>query len=182
VCKHDGSWHFYVNYRALNERTIKDKFPIPVVEELLDELCGASCFTKLDLQSDYHQAHMHPTDVGKTSFCTRQGLFEFLVMPFILTNAPVTFQALVNEVLQHFLHQFVLMFFNDILLFSPSWLEHLHHVRLVFDKLQEQKLILKWSKCYFSACLVSYLGHIILAEGVAMDDAKVQVGWLGLCQ
>jgi hypothetical protein len=165
VKKVDDSWRFCVDYRALNVKTVKDKFPIPVVEELLDELRGAS-FTKLDL---------HPNDVEMTASRTHQGLFEFLVMPFGLTNVPTTFQALMNDVLRPFLRRFVLVFFDNILIYSSSWSEHLRHVRLVFEQLQAHKLYLKKSKCFFGARSVAYLGHVISADGVVMDGEKVHV-------
>ena len=146
IRKPDGTWRFCVDYRALNDATIKDKFPILVVEELLDELRGAKFFTKLDMRSGYHQVLMFVDDVEKTAFRTHQGLFKFLIMSFGLTNAPAMFQALMNDILLPYLRRFVLIFFNDILIYSSSWTDHLRHMRTVFRTLQDHQLFRKRSK------------------------------------
>jgi hypothetical protein len=173
VKKEDSSLRFCVDYHARSTCTVKDKFLITVVEELLDELRGASFFTKLDLRSGYHQVLVHPADIDKTAFRTHESLFEFLVMLFGLTNTPATFQALMNALLRPFLQCFVLVFFDDILIYSTSWAKHLTHLRLVLAMLQEHQLFVKRSKCAFGERNVAYLGHVISAGGVAMDRQKV---------
>jgi hypothetical protein len=173
VKKANISWHFCVDYRALNEKTIKYKFPIPVVDELLDELHNAKFFTRMDLRIGYHQVWMHPDDIEKTAFYTHQGHFEFTVMLFVLTNAPAMFQALMNEILAPYIRKFVLVFFDDILIYGSTWAKHLQHVKMVFELLCWHHLFLKQSKFAFGSCSVCYLRHIISADGVAMDPDRI---------
>ncbi|XP_020200029.1 uncharacterized protein [Aegilops tauschii subsp. strangulata] len=175
VRKSDSTLRFCIDYRALKALTLKNKFPIPVVDELLHELHGARFFTKLDLRSGYHHVRMHPDHIAKTAFRTHHGHFEFLVMPFGLSNAPATFQALVNDVLHPYLCRFVLVFFDDIPIYSASWAKHLQHVAIVFNELRAHHLHLKRSMCSFGTPSVAYLGHVISAERVAMDADKVAV-------
>jgi hypothetical protein len=154
-----------------------------VVDELLEELHGAQYFSKLDLRSGYHQVLMRPEDVHKTAFHTHDRLYEFLVKAFGLCNSPTTFQALMNDVLRPFLRRFVLVFFDDILIYSKTWADYLRHLRAVLDELCCHHLFVKRTKCEFAAPSVAYLGHMISAAGVAMDPAKVQaiIDWPAPC-
>jgi hypothetical protein len=174
VKKHNSSWRFCVDYRTLNLKIGRDMFPIPVVDELLDKQSGTKFFTKLDLQSGYHQVRMAEVDIEKTAFRTHHEHFEFLVMPFGLTNASSTFQSLMNDVLQEFIRSFVLVFFDDILIYSRSWSENLQHVHAVLLWMHDNQLAVKRSKCSFDATAVAYLGHVIAAQGVTMDAKKVE--------
>ena len=172
VQKKDGSWRFCVDYRKLNDLTIKNRFPLPIIEEILDELFGSQFFSKLDMTSGYHQIRMLPADEYKTAFKTHHGHFQFRVMPFGLTNAPATFQCIMNEVLQPFLRKFVLVFLDDILVYSATLEDHLAHLRAVLAQLRQHQFYLKASKCSFGQSHIEYLGHVISHKGVATDASK----------
>ncbi|GKD27048.1 retrotransposon-related protein [Tanacetum coccineum] len=167
VKKKDGIYRFYVDYRALNEVKVKDKFPIPTADEMFDELGGAVIFTKLDLRAGYHQIRVHERDIYKTAFCTHNRHYEFLDMPFRLTNALSTFQAIMNRLFSPYLHKFVIVFFDDILVYSALLTDHVEHLECVFSCLQEHQFFVKRSKYAFRASTLEYLGHIISGLGEA---------------
>jgi hypothetical protein len=147
-----------VDYRALNEVTIKNKYPLPRIDDLFDQLKGATVFSKIDLRSGYHQLRIREEDIPKTAFTTRYGLYEFTVMSFGLTNAPAFFMNLMNKVFMEYLDKFVVVFIDDILVYSQSEEDHQQHLCLVLGKLQEHQLYAKLSKCEFWLSEVKFLG------------------------
>jgi hypothetical protein len=174
VKKKDGSMRMCVDYRALNKVTIKNKYPLPRVDELFDRLKGAKYFSKIDLVSGYHQVRIHSDDVEKTAFRTRYGHYEFLVLPFGLTNAPATFMNLMQIIFQNHLDDFVIVFIDDILIFSKTESEHIKHIEKVLTLLRENRLYAKKSKCEFMKQKVSFLGHEISSDGISMESSKVK--------
>nr|GFC71268.1 putative reverse transcriptase domain-containing protein [Tanacetum cinerariifolium] len=159
--------------RELNKITIRNHYPLPRIDNLFDQLQGAMHFSKIDLRSGYHQLRVKEKDVSKTAFRTRYGHYEFLVMPFGLTNAPAVFMDLMNRIFHEFLDKFVIVFIYDILVFLKSKEEHEDHLRTVLQTLRQKKLYAKFSKYEFWLSSVAFLGHIVLAERITMDPAKV---------
>ncbi|KAD4180417.1 hypothetical protein E3N88_29008 [Mikania micrantha] len=174
VKKKDGSMRLCIDYRELKKITIRNRYRLPRIDDLFDQLQGAKCFSKIDLRSRYHQLKIKDSDVSKSAFRTRYGHYEFLVMPFGLTNAPAVFMDLMNRVFCKFLDKFVIVFIDDILIYSKSKEEHEGHLRIVLETLRRKKLYAKFSKFDFWLSQVAFLGHIVSAEGIMMDPAKIE--------
>jgi hypothetical protein len=179
VKKKDGSLRLCVDYRPLNAVTIKNKYPLPHIDVLFDQLAGAKVFSKIDLRSGYHQIKSRPCDIPKTAFSTSYVLYECLVMSFGLTNAPAYFMYLMNSVFMTEQDKFVVVFIDDILVYSKNEEEHAEHLRIVLQHLRDHKLYAKFSKCEFWLDSVKFLVHTISNEGISVDPSKVQevMGW-----
>jgi len=174
VKKKDGSSRLCVDYRQLNKMTIKNMYPLPRIDDLMDQLHGSSVFLKIDLRSGYHQILVKADDVQKTAFRSRYGHYEYVVMPFGVTNAPAVFMDYMNRIFRPFLDKFVVVFIDDILIYSRTLEEHAEHLRLVLGVLREKQLYAKLSKCEFWMDEVQFLGHVISAQGIAVDPTKVE--------
>ena len=170
----DGSMRLCIDYMELNKLTIKNKYPLPRIDDLFDQLKDVVYFSKIDLRTGYHQLKIKPEDIPKTTFRTRYGHYEFLVMSFGLTNAPVVFMDLMNRVFKKYLDKCVIVFIDDILIYSKTKEEHAEHLIIVLEILRKEKLYAKWSKCEFWLELVQFLGHVIGKEGIMVDLAKIE--------
>ena len=174
VKKKDDTWRLSIDYRQLNKVTIRNKYPLPRIDNLFDQLQGAKVFSKGDLRSGYHQLRIRESDIPKTAFKTRYGHYEFLVTSFGLTNAPAAFMDLMNRVFRPYLDRFVIVFIDNILGYSRSELEHERHLGLVLQTLRQYQLYAKFSKCEFWLSRVGFLGHMVSADGIYMDPQKVE--------
>ncbi|GJT49897.1 putative reverse transcriptase domain-containing protein [Tanacetum coccineum] len=174
VKKKDGSFRMCIDYRELNKLTIKNRYPLPRIDDLFDQLQGSSVYSKIDLRSGYHQLRVREEDIPKTAFRTRYGHYEFQVMPFGLTNAPAVFMDLMNRVCKPYLDKFVIVFIDDILIYSRNEEEHANHLRIILELLRKEKLYAKFSKCDFWIHIVQFLGHLIDSQGLHVDPAKIE--------
>ena len=172
--KKDKTLRLCIDYRQLNRVTIKNRYPLPRIDDLFDQLRGARVYSKINLHTGYHQLRVRDTDIPKTAFRTHYGHYEFTVMPFGLTNVPAAFMDLMHMVFQPYLDQFVVVFVDDILIYSQSKWEHEYHLRIVLQLLREHQLYAKFSKCEFWLTEVRFLGHVVSASGVSIDPEKVE--------
>ncbi|KAK8949163.1 hypothetical protein KSP39_PZI006059 [Platanthera zijinensis] len=173
VKKKDGSMRLCIDYRELNKVTIKNRYPLPRIDDLFDQLRGSAVFSKIDLRSGYHQLRIRESDIPRTAFRSRHGHFEFLVMSFGLTNAPSAFMDMMNRVFKDFLDKFVVVFIDDVLIYSRNAAEHDQHLRLVLSALRDHQLYAKLSKCEFWLPQVSFLGHVVNKDGISVDPEKI---------
>ncbi|GJR66258.1 putative reverse transcriptase domain-containing protein [Tanacetum coccineum] len=174
VKKKDGSFRMCIDYQELNKLTVKNRYPLPRIDDLFDQLQGSSVYSKIDLRSGYHQLRVREEDIPKTAFRTRYGHYEFQVMPFGLTNAPAVFMDLMNRVCKPYLDKFVIVFIDDILIYSKSKQEHEEHLKIILELLKKEELYAKFSKCEFWIPKVQFLGHVIDSEGIHVDPAKIE--------
>ncbi|GJR83007.1 putative reverse transcriptase domain-containing protein [Tanacetum coccineum] len=174
VKKKDGSFRMCIDYRELNKLTVKNRYPLPRIDDLFDQLQGSSVYSKIDLRSGYHQLRVRDEDIPKTAFRTRYGHYEFQVMPFGLTNAPAVFMDLMNRVCKPYLDKFVIVFIDDILIYSRNKEEHANHLRIILELLKKEKLYAKFSKCDFWIHIVQFLRHLIDSQGLHVDPAKIK--------
>ncbi|GKB03859.1 putative reverse transcriptase domain-containing protein [Tanacetum coccineum] len=163
-----------IDYRELNKLTVKNRYPLPRIDDLFDQLQGSSVYSKIDLRSGYHQLRVRDEDIPKTAFRTRYGHYEFQVMPFGLTNAPAVFMIYMNHVCKPYLDKFVIVFIDDILIYSRNEEEHANHLRIILELLKKEKLYAKFSKCDFWIRIVQFLGHLIDSQGIHVDPAKIE--------
>jgi hypothetical protein len=173
--KRDDTWRMCVDYQDLNKITVKNRYPLPHIDDFLDQLKNVVYFTKLDLWSGYHQIRVVEQDTWKTTFKTKHGLFEWLVMSFGLYNALTNFMRVMNDVFIPFLDEFVIVYLDEILFFSRTWDEHVRHVNKVLDTLQREKLYVKLSKCEFGKTSLVYLCHIVGGGQLKIDPSKIDV-------
>ncbi|GJW86224.1 putative reverse transcriptase domain-containing protein [Tanacetum coccineum] len=174
VKKKDGSFRMCIDYREFNKLTVKNRYPLPRIDDLFDQLQGSSVYSKIDLRSGYHQLRVREEDIPKTAFRTRYGHYEFQVMPFGLTNAPAVFMDLMNRVCKPYLDKFVIVFIDDILVYSKNKQEHKEHLKLILELLKKEELYAKFSKCEFWIPKVQFLGHVIDSKGIHMDPTKIK--------
>ncbi|GJS11386.1 putative reverse transcriptase domain-containing protein [Tanacetum coccineum] len=174
VKKKDGSFRMCIDYRELNKLTVKNRYPLPRIDDLFDQLQGSSVYSKIDLRSGYHQLRVRDEDIPKTAFRTRYGHYEFQVMPFGLTNAPAVFMDLMNRVCRPYLDKFVIVFIDDILIYSKNKQEHEEHLKLILELLKKEELYAKFSKCDFWIPKVQFIGHVIDSKGIYVDPAKIE--------